>query len=133
MTRVRSILGLIAGVIFVLSSAAHSLLGWKHLRTELSGALIPPDLLRAVAIGWHFGGVAMLAFCCIAIWSSIRHLKGGSVSSFPALVIAMAYLCFGTWALIVSHLNPFFLIFIVPGVLLTVASLPALQRQGERL
>ena len=132
MTRVRAILGLIAGVILVLSSAAHSLLGWKHLRTELSGALIPPDLVLGVAIGWHFGGVAMLTLGCIVISSFLKQLKGESVSSFQALVVALACLGFGTWALVVSQLNPFFLIFIVPGVLLTVASLPALQRREEK-
>jgi hypothetical protein len=132
MTRVRTIFGLIGGAILILSSAAHSLLGWKQLRGELASAQAPSDLVLGVAIGWHFGGVAMLAFGCIIISLFLKQLKGENVSSFPALVVALAYLCFGSWALIVSHMNPFFLVFIVPGFLLAVAALPVSQRRGRQ-
>ena len=132
MTRVRTILGLLAGVILILSSAAHSLLGWKQLRTDLANVQAPADLVLGVAAGWHFGGVAMLAFGCIVTSLFLKRLKGESVSSFPAFVVALAYVGFGGWALMVSHLNPFFFIFIVPGVLLAIAALPAPQQGARR-
>ena len=128
MTRARATLGLISGVILLLSSAAHSLLGWKQLRSELESARIPSDLVFSVAIGWHFGGVAMLAFGCLVIWLFVKRLKGVTTPSFPALVVALAYLAFGTWAFILSKLNPFFFVFIVPGVLLALALCPPLKR-----
>ena len=37
---------------------------------------------------------------------------------------ALAYLAFGVWALVASG-NPFFYIFIVPGAMLAIASLPS--------
>jgi uncharacterized membrane protein YhaH (DUF805 family) len=132
MARARTVLGLIGGAILVLSSAAHSLLGWKQLRSELASVQAPPDLVLGLAIGWQFGGVAMLALGCIVISLLLKRLKGENVSSFPALVVASAYLGFGTWAIIVSHMNPFFLVFVVPGCLLAVAALPVSQRGARQ-
>ena len=132
MTRVRSILGIIAGAILILSSAAHSLLGWKRMRTDLASAQAPSDLVFGVAVGWHFGGVAMLAFGCIVTWLFLKRLKGEIVSALPAFVVALAYLTFGAWALMASHMNPFFFVFIVPGILLAVAALPVAQQGARR-
>jgi hypothetical protein len=44
------------------------------------------------------------------------------VSLRPVLLIAIAYLVFGTWSLTVSSLDPFFLAFLVPGILLLVGA-----------
>ena len=40
----------------------------------------------------------------------------------PVAFIAAAYLLFGVWALGVSGLNPFFLVFVIPGVMLAAVS-----------
>ena len=40
----------------------------------------------------------------------------------PPAVIGVAYLALGAWALLAIELNPFFLVFIVPGLLLVVAA-----------
>jgi uncharacterized membrane protein YhaH (DUF805 family) len=117
----RGALGRIAGAILVLSSGAHSLLGWKALNAELAAAQVPPQLVFGLKVGWHFGGVAMLAFGIIALALFAARLQGRRVSLFPALVTSVAYLGFGTWALIASHFNPFFFVFLVPAVLLVVA------------
>jgi hypothetical protein len=123
MTRLRTVLGLIAGVILVLSSAAHSFLGWKALRTGLVAAQAPPDLIRGLAIGWHFAGAAILAFGIIVINLFAKRLRGEAVSSSPAVIIAVLYLASGLWAMLITG-NPFFFIFIVPGLMLAVAAAP---------
>lgn len=122
MARVRAVLGLVAGAILILSSAAHSFLGWKGLRGQLAAVPVPPDLVRGLRIGWQFGGVAMLTFGLIVVALFARRFRGESVSMLPAVVIALAYLAFGAWALLVSDFNPFFFLFIVPGVLLALAA-----------
>ena len=122
MIRVRVTLGLIAAAMLVASSAAHSLLGWKQLGGALATLEAPQELVRGLAIGWHFAGVAMLTFGVIVGWLFTEVLKRRSVSLRPALVIAVAYVAFGIWALIVSGGDAFFLVFIVPGVLLLAAS-----------
>jgi len=119
----RGVLGLVAGVMLILSSAAHSILGWKGLGGELSAAHVPPDLLLGVKVGWQFGGVAMLVLGVVVVGQALRRLRGQEASALPEIAIAAGYLGFGAWALLASDLNPFFLVFIVPGVLLALSAI----------
>ena len=123
MYRARMIVGLIASLLLLASSLAHSLLGWPQLTAELAKAGAPPDLVTGLKIGWHFAGAAMLAFGVISAWHFVDALRRRAVSLRPIVIIALVYLAFGTWALLASDLDPFFFfVFIVPGVLLLGAS-----------
>ncbi|HKV08794.1 MAG TPA: hypothetical protein VJ725_11685 [Thermoanaerobaculia bacterium] len=124
MRKFRAALGLLAGIVMVLSSAAHSLLGWKQFQAALEELQAPSDLIFGLAVGWHFGGVAIFTFGCIAIVVFASVLRGRAVSLLPTALIAIAYMVFGIGALAMSK-NPFFFIFIVPGLMLAFASLPA--------
>jgi hypothetical protein len=120
--RLRVVLGFVAGAMFVASSAAHSLVGWKGLTAELAKTSAPADLVRGLGIGWHFAGVAMLAFGCIVLLVFNDLAKGRAVSLRPAVLIALAYLAFGTYALAITK-EPFFgFTFLAPGLLLLIAS-----------
>jgi hypothetical protein len=121
MARLRASLGLIAGLLLILSAAAHSILGWKGLHEQLLAARVPPDLLRSLKIGWQFGGLAMLVLGTIVVALFVMRLRGQNVSSLPALFVALGYLAFGAWAMLATRFDPFFLVFIVPGLLLVVA------------
>jgi len=122
MARARAVLGLIAGAILILSSAGHSILGWKELSGKLAAAHLPAELVLGLQVGWQFGGVAMLALGVILLALFARRWRGEPVSLLPAATVAVAYLGFGAWALLASNFDPFFLVFIVPGVLLALAS-----------
>jgi len=117
MARLRAALGIVAGIMLILSGAAHSGLGWKSLGAQLAAAAVPADLQLNLKIGWHFGGAAMLLLGTILVGLFARRLSGAVVPSFPALAIAAVYLAFGTWAILASG-NPFFFDFIVPALLL---------------
>lgn len=123
MERMRSLFGLIAGALMLVSGGAHSFFGWKVQREALLAANAPADLISTLGLGWHFGGVAMLAFGCMVIALFAKGGKG-SVPVMPAAVIATTYLTFGLGAMIVTKLDPFFLVFVVPGALLLLASFP---------
>ena len=133
MNRARITLGLIAGFIIIASSGAHSLLGWPRLRAALTESHVSSELIGGVAIGWHFGGAAMLTFGCIVVWLFVALLRGQAVSLLPAFLIALMYMAFGIWAFIVSDLNPFFFVFTVPGLLLAAASWSPSSRQTASL
>jgi hypothetical protein len=124
MSRVRDVLGLIAGTILVLSSGAHSFLGWPALRAALVAARAPDDLIRGLAIGWHFGGASMLAFGVMVLAIFLGRLRGSELATWPAAVVAILYVAFGVAALVASNFELFFLIFVVPGSMLAVASRP---------
>lgn len=122
MAKMRAIMGLVGGALLILSSFAHSLLGWKVMSLQLQTTQVPPELLNGLRMGWHFGGAVMLALGIVMIWLFNKRLRGEAISTFPAVVIAIAYLSFGIWALVVSDFDPFGLVFIIPGVLLLTAS-----------
>ena len=114
--------GAIAAVLMLLSSAAHVLLGWKALSAELAAAHVQGDLLLGLRLGWYFGGLAMLLLGIILLTLFAARLRGERRPLLPAAVVAIGYVAFGAWALAVSG-DPFFMVFIVPGALLAVASL----------
>ena len=130
MRQFQNVLGLLAGAILVLSSAAHSLLGWKQMQRSLAATNAAPDLVQGLKIGWLFGGVAILTFGCVALAVFAIRLRGNTVSLLPTGIIALAYLAFGIWALVTSG-NPFFYIFVVPGALLALASVPTKAGKGQ--
>ena len=123
MSRTRSILGIVAGVLMIASAAAHSLLGWPQLRAQLAQSSVPDDLAQGLAVGWHFGGAAMVTFACIVLWTFFRRLRGAPAPLVPPAIISAAYLAFGAGALGVTG-DPFFMVFIVPGLMLAAASFP---------
>lgn len=128
MRQFQNLLGLLAGAILVLSSAAHSLLGWKQMQKSLAAVQAPADLVQGLEMGWLFGGVAILTFGVVALAVFANAFRGRTVSLLPTGIIALAYLAFGTWALLRTG-DPFFYIFIVPGALLGLASIPPLRRE----
>jgi hypothetical protein len=122
MTKPRWILGLVGGGLIAVSSAAHSLLGWKALGAELAAVEAPADLVRALAIGWHFAGLAMLLFGLIAGGLLAARLRGRPAPLWPVAAIGTLYVGFGAGAMAFSGGRPFFLVFVIPGLLLLLAT-----------
>lgn len=129
MHRLRVILGHLGGLLIIVSSAAHSLLGWSSLGASLASIQAPADLIAALRIGWQFGGMAMLSFGCIVIMEmrTVRHRR--SAALWSVLLIGLVYALFGSWAFVVSDFSPFFAgVFILPGLMLIAASWPLDRR-----
>ncbi len=123
MARWRIALGLVVGVFFLASAAAHSLLGWKELGAGLSKVSAPRDLATGLALGWHFGGAAMVAFGVIVLSLFLEARRSPAVSLRPALVIGVVYVVFGDAAFFLGGFNPFFFVtFVLPGLGLVAAS-----------
>ncbi len=121
MAKARAALGLVAGGMLLLSSGAHTLLGWPSQAGELAKTTTPAELATGLEIGWKWGGVAMLAFGIMVVATFMKRLRGERVWMLPAALIAVSYLAFGAWALYRSNFDPFFFVFVVPGALLAIA------------
>jgi hypothetical protein len=65
----------------------------------------------------------MLAFGCMVISLFSKGPKA-FMPLTPSVVIATTYLTFGLGAMLVTKFDPFFLVFVVPGVLLLLATFP---------
>ncbi len=115
--RVRAILGLVGGLLLLVSSLAHSLLGWPVMRAPLQAGGIDPELVEGLGIGWHFGSFCTVAFAAIVVVIAVAHLRGKAPSTLPAAVIAVTCLLFGGFAMLAGGRNPAFLSYIVIGLL----------------
>jgi hypothetical protein len=122
MSRPRIALGIFVGAIVVATSVAHSLFGWPQLRGRLVATQAPADLITGLKIGWYFASVTMFTFGAIVSWTFHNYLVQRPVSLRPAQIIGLVYLAFGLWALAVSRFDPFFFIFIVPGLTLVAVA-----------
>lgn len=123
MTTARAIAGFLAASIILLSSVAHSVLGWPAMRAQLAGTTAPAHLVLGLGVGWVFGGACMLAFGAIVLWAFVRVWQGSAVALAPLRIIGVVYLLFGVGALWVSGGQPFYAVFVVPALLLLFASL----------
>jgi hypothetical protein len=122
MPRLRNALTIVAALMLIASSGAHSLLGWPALRDGLRAASALADLIAGLGMGWRFAGIAMLAFGLIALWT-VRASRGGQSSvRFPVAVMAGAYLAFGFGSAVLLGWDPSQLLFLVPGAVLALAA-----------
>ncbi len=120
----KGVLGLIGGAILLLSAGAHSVLGWQAMSGELAKTNAPADLVQGLQVGWIFGGFVMVVLGAICINTFSKRFRGQPTSTFGPAIISVGYLAFGAWAAITTGGDPFFMIFVVPAVLLAIASIP---------
>jgi hypothetical protein len=128
MLRLRLGLGYLGGVLLLVSSLAHSLLGWKAQSAALAQSQVPADLVMTLGVGWQFGGVAMFAFGCIVIWEIATLGRRGSLALWPVLLIGLVYVAFGVWARVLSRDSFFLFSFVIPGAILIAAAWPSRPR-----
>lgn len=117
----RSVVLMVAGMLMVLSSAAHGMLGWPAMRQALLQAGAGADLVGALAAGWHFGTASMAAFGVIVITAAARLRRGDLSGAIFVKAVAACYVIFGAATFVARAYNPHFLLFVVTGV---VAWLP---------
>jgi len=124
MTRWRFVVGIVAALLIMANGVLHTTVGWKSMRDHLAATNAPADLITGLTLGWIFGGVAMFGFGSIAIASLVARRANVAASRGPLVIIALVYILFGIGALIFSGFDPFFLVFIVPGLMLIAAAWP---------
>lgn len=122
MTMPRLLAGFLAALVITASSIAHSVLGWPVMRGRLAETTAPADLVLGLGIGWVFGGVCMAAFGVMSLWMLSQAWRGQVITLAPLRVIALTYVAFGIGAWQVSGGDPFYAVFVVPGLLLLFAS-----------
>ncbi|HSR15793.1 MAG TPA: hypothetical protein VLL51_08575 [Gemmatimonadales bacterium] len=113
----RSAIVQLAGVLMLLSALAHGLMGWPAMAAELAQTAASPDLVAGLGAGWLWGSVAMAVFGTITLGAGAR-LRHGNRSGIPALLaIGLGYVAFGGWAFAARDFEPFFLLFVLTGIM----------------
>jgi hypothetical protein len=129
MSRICSVSLVVAGLLLVLSSAAHAGMGWPLMASELAKVAAPADLTDGLAVGWYFGSVAMLAFGVIALTAGFSAVTSRGSVFWASLVVGLAYGGFGLATYAVHH-ETHFLGFVAIGALAAFGSIRALGRRG---
>ncbi len=119
----RAVVGMCAGLMLILSAGAHSLAGWPGLGARLRAAQAPADLVAGLAMGWHFGGASMLVFGVLMLALFVARFRGERVAVWPAMLVGTMYVAFAAWVSMQNGWDAFYLVFVVPGVLLLLAAL----------
>ena len=120
----KSAIGIVAGVILIVSAFAHSIFGWKAMSEQLAATNAPADLVQGLRMGWIFGGPVMIVFGILTIVPFLKRFRGERASTLAPVLISISYFGFSAWATVVTGGDPFVVLFIVPGVLLAIASIP---------
>ena len=119
--KARKAVGVIAGLMILISALAHAFLGWPAMAEALDDVITDDagavDLLGALAVGWYFGSMAMVVFALIVLRMALR-----DADTCAGRFIAVGYLVFGLAAWLARDFNPHFLIFVAIGALLAAFS-----------
>jgi hypothetical protein len=120
--RFRIMLGFIAGAFLILNAAAHSFLGWGQFSAALAAVHAPSEIIGGLALGWHLAGASMFVFGVIAIMLFARRIKNSQTLLWPATVIGIFFVIYGVVAFVFSGRDPFYFVFVAPGIFLIVAA-----------
>lgn len=115
--KLRAYLGLAAGMFMLAGAAAHALTGFLPFQVAFEAAGVPFGVITGSYIGWIWGSFAMTAFGLMTIIESSRALREGPYSRPVLWLAGGAYVVFGAWALGISGFNPYFVFFVVVGLL----------------
>lgn len=119
----RTVVIAVAGALMLLSSIAHTALGWPAMAEALRAAGAPADLAGALSVGWYFGGATMVASGLIVLTSALRLRRRDLSGILPVRIVGATWLLFGVAALVARDLNPHFLLFVVLGGLAVAPTL----------
>lgn len=118
-----AVVGLVAGVVILLSAAAHARSGWDTyaalVRDPETAANVERDVVGGLYAGWIWGSFAMAAFGCIVLRQAWCGWRRRAVDRAVVAAISLAFGGFGTWAYALRG-QPHFLAFLVTGGLVAV-------------
>jgi len=114
---IASILYWLAAVVITLGSLGHGFVGVIPIRDAIVASPLGPDVTRPLWIVWYGTSLSMITYGLLLFWAWPALRAGSSSRSVPAYIVGGFYLLVGIGAYVYSQLDPFWLMFIVLGVL----------------
>jgi hypothetical protein len=112
----------ITGWLIGLGAFGHGFTGVKPVRVALAAVPLPADVRGVIWIVWYFVSGCMLVFRGLIIGAWFAARRGRTQALVVPLVIARFYIATGVASYAYQH-NPFWLVFLVLGMLLLVPTL----------
>jgi hypothetical protein len=120
----------LAALVITLGAYGHGFVGVKPTRAAIEAATLAPNIIRTLWIVWYFVSGCMLVFGVLLFWAWPALEAGPSSRSRVALVIGALYLITGLAAYPYSGRDPFWLLFLVLGVLVIGSTLVLTRSRG---
>jgi len=117
----------LAAITIALGAYGHGFVGVVPIREAVAASNLDAHAVRVIWIVWYFVSGAMLAFGLLLFWVWAELRSGSARRSGAALVVGAFYLLFGAAAYVYSGREPFWLLFVIQG-LIVIASTLALGR-----
>jgi hypothetical protein len=123
---IASVLYWLAASTIALGAFGHGFLGVRPVRAAVAASPLAPDIVHVLWIVWYFVSGSMLAFGAILLWAWPALRRGTSNRSGPVMIVGALYTITGIAAYAYSGHDPFWLMFLVQGVIVIGATM-ALQ------
>jgi hypothetical protein len=122
MSKARDILGALSGMILLMSAAALYFIVGGSMRSQLVDAGAPDDVVARPSIALLVATIATWLGGCVVFGVFITRLRGREAPLWPARLIAITCTIAGLVAYKMSGSNFFMTLFVVPGILIALAS-----------
>jgi hypothetical protein len=113
----------IAAVTITLGAYGHGFLGIKPVEAAITATMLPPDIVRVIWIVWYFVSGCMVTFGALLFWVWPAIKIGSSSRSAVALIVGVFYTVTGISCFVYSGRDPFWLLFLVQGVIVIGSTL----------
>jgi hypothetical protein len=114
--RIAAALYWLAAITIALGAFGHGLVGVVPVRAAIETSSLPAHIVRVLWIVWYFVSGCMLAFGALLFWAWPRLADGASSRSGAALAVGILYTVTGIASYAYSGGDPFWLLFLVQGV-----------------
>ena len=122
MSKARDIVGALTGIILLMSAGALYFTDGGSMSRQLADAGTPVDVVARPSIGLLSATVATWLCGCVVFGVFITRLRGLVAPLWPARLIAITCTIAGLVAYKMSGNNFFMTLFVVPGILIALAS-----------
>jgi len=106
-----------AAISITLGAFGHGFVGVQPVRAAVAASTLAPDVVRVIWIVWYFVSGCMVAFGTLLFWAWPAFKAGSSSRSSAALIIGAFYVITGIASYLYSGRDPFWLLFLILGVM----------------
>ncbi len=113
----------LAALTITLGAYGHGFLGVKGVEGPIAASTLPRDVVGVIWIVWYFVSGCMLAFGVILFWAWPTIRTGSYSRSGAALIVGVFYTITGAASYLYSGREPFWLLFLVQGIIVIGSTL----------
>ena len=129
---IATVLYWLAAVTIALGAFGHGFLGIKPVEAAVAASTLPPDIVGVIWIVWYFVSGTMIVCGAILMWAWPAVRTGSTTRSGAVFIIGAFYTVTGVACYLYSGREPFWLLFLVQGVIVIGTTLVLRKMRDAR-